>query len=73
VRKPVFTTVNQLRPQMHGHTLVVCVVSAHTIIDKSSMHIGRTCIAKCLVGYNTDTVLITPATIRVCNGSRLRS
>jgi replication factor A1 len=73
VRKPVFTTFNQLRPQMHGHTLAVRVVSARTILDKSSMHIGRTRTAKCLVGYNTGTVLITPATIRVCNGSRLRS
>jgi replication factor A1 len=73
VRKPVFTTVDQLQPQMHSHTLTIRVIFACTILDKSSMHIGRTRIPQCLVGYNTDIVLVTLATIWVCNGSRLRS
>ncbi|WVZ82975.1 hypothetical protein U9M48_030173 [Paspalum notatum var. saurae] len=58
-RKPVFTTVNQLRPQTHGHTLTARVLSARTVLDKQSPHLGRTRVAECLVGDNTGTILVT--------------
>lgn len=57
MRKPVIFA------QMHSHTLTIRVIFACTILDKSSMHIGRTRIPQCLVGYNTDIVLVTLATI----------
>jgi replication factor A1 len=59
LRKPVFTTVDKLRPQTHGHTLVARVVSARTILDKPSPHMGRARLAECLVGDQTGTVLFT--------------
>ncbi|AQL02807.1 Uncharacterized protein Zm00014a_001230 [Zea mays] len=59
LRKPVFTTVDQLRPQTHGHTLTARVISARTVLDKPSTHIGRTRVAECLVGDSTGTVLVT--------------
>ncbi|KAJ1257509.1 hypothetical protein BS78_10G001600 [Paspalum vaginatum] len=58
-RKPVFTTVNQLRPQTHGHTLTARVLSARTVLDKQSPHLGRTRVAECLVGDSTGTILVT--------------
>lgn len=59
LRKPVFTTIDQLRPQTHGHTLTARVISARTVLDKPSAHLGRTRVAECLVGDNTGTVLVT--------------
>ena len=59
LRKPVFTTVDQLRPQTHGHTLTARVISARTVLDKPSTHLGRTRVAECLVGDSTGTVLVT--------------
>ena len=59
LRKPVFTTIDQLRPQTHGHTLTARVISARTVLDKPSTHLGRTRVAECLVGDSTGTVLVT--------------
>ncbi|TVU12940.1 hypothetical protein EJB05_46607 [Eragrostis curvula] len=59
LRKPVFTTIDQLRPQTHGHTLVARVISARTILDKPSQHLGRSRLAECLVGDQTGTILFT--------------
>ncbi|XP_062227798.1 uncharacterized protein At4g28440-like [Phragmites australis] len=59
LRKPVFTTVDQLRPQTHGHTLTARVLSARTVLDKASPQLGRTRVAECLVGDHTGTVLVT--------------
>jgi replication factor A1 len=59
LRKPVFTTVDKLRPQTHGHTLVARVITARTILDKPSPHVGRSRLAECLVGDQTGTVLFT--------------
>ncbi|XP_062233863.1 uncharacterized protein At4g28440-like [Phragmites australis] len=59
LRKPVFTTIDQLRPQTHGHTLTARVLSARTVLDKASPHLGRTRVAECLVGDHTGTVLVT--------------
>ncbi|KAL6606417.1 hypothetical protein ACP70R_042070 [Stipagrostis hirtigluma subsp. patula] len=59
LRKPVFTTVDQLRPQSHGHTLTARVLSARTVLDKASPALGRTRVAECLVGDHTGTILVT--------------
>lgn len=59
LRKPVFTTVDQLRPQTHGHTLTARVIAVRTVLDKPSTHLGRTRVAECLVGDSTGTVLVT--------------
>jgi replication factor A1 len=59
LRKPVFTTIDQLRPQTHGHTLTARVVEARTVLEKRSPHLGRTRVAECLVGDHTGTILVT--------------
>lgn len=62
LRKPVFTTIDQLRPQTHGHTLTARVLSARTVLDKqhsASTNLGRTRVAECLVGDHTGTILVT--------------
>ena len=59
LRKPVFTTIDQLRPQTHGHTLTARVLSARTVLEKHSPHLGRTRVAECLVGDHTGTILVT--------------
>ncbi|KAF0911656.1 hypothetical protein E2562_011660 [Oryza meyeriana var. granulata] len=56
LRKPVFTTVDHLRPQTHGHTLTALVLSARTILDNPP---PRARLAECLVGDQTGTVLFT--------------
>ncbi|KAL5225035.1 hypothetical protein ABZP36_011674 [Zizania latifolia] len=55
LRKPVFTTVDQLRPQTHGHTLAATVLAARTVLDKPP----RARLVECLVGDHTGTVLFT--------------
>ncbi|KQK20078.1 uncharacterized protein At4g28440 [Brachypodium distachyon] len=62
LRKPVFTTVDQLLPQTQGHTLTARVVSARTVLDKgpaAPSHLRRTRVAECLVGDHTGSVLFT--------------
>ncbi|KAF8775848.1 hypothetical protein HU200_004241 [Digitaria exilis] len=59
LRKPVFTTIDQLRPQTHGHTLTARVLSARTVLDKQSANQSRTRVAECLVGDHTGTILVT--------------
>ncbi|CAM0912313.1 unnamed protein product [Alopecurus aequalis] len=61
LRKPVFTTVDDLKPQTHGHNLTARVLSARTILDKplSSQASRRFQVAECLVGDHTGTVLFT--------------
>ncbi|KAF7803416.1 replication factor A1 [Senna tora] len=62
-RKPVFVKVDHLKPGTNGHTLVVRVVSANTVLHKgrpsSSHNLRPTLIAECLVGDETGTVLFT--------------
>lgn len=59
LRKPIFTTIDQLRPQTRGHNLTALVISTRTVIDRPSMHLGRTHVAECLIGDSTGTVLVT--------------
>ncbi|XP_028777478.1 uncharacterized protein At4g28440-like [Neltuma alba] len=63
-RKPVFVKVDQLKPGTNGHTLVVKVLSANTVLQKgrpsnSSQSLRPTLIAECLVGDETGTILFT--------------
>uniref|UniRef100_A0A0D9WJP6 Uncharacterized protein n=1 Tax=Leersia perrieri TaxID=77586 RepID=A0A0D9WJP6_9ORYZ len=54
--KPVFTTVDQLCPQTHGHTLTARVLFSRTILDKPPL---RARLAECLVADQTGAVLFT--------------
>uniref|UniRef100_A0A0D9WKS0 Single-stranded DNA binding protein Ssb-like OB fold domain-containing protein n=1 Tax=Leersia perrieri TaxID=77586 RepID=A0A0D9WKS0_9ORYZ len=56
LRKPVFTTVEQLRPQTHGHNFTARVLSSRIILDNPP---PRARVAECLVGDHTGTVLFT--------------
>ncbi|GKE48464.1 nucleic acid-binding, OB-fold protein, partial [Tanacetum coccineum] len=67
-RKPVFVKVSDLKPGTNGHTLVVKVLTATTVLDKktrnnttrfSSGGGGHTRITECLIGDETGTVLFT--------------
>ncbi|KAJ4981211.1 hypothetical protein NE237_032048 [Protea cynaroides] len=61
-RKPVFTTVDQLKPGTTGHTLTVKVLSSNTVLQKgraASQHLRGTRIAECLVGDVTGTIIFT--------------
>ncbi|KAJ7981509.1 Nucleic acid-binding, OB-fold containing protein [Quillaja saponaria] len=68
-RKPVFIKVDQIKPGTSGHTLTVKVVSSepvksvNTKTGRSSMLMARpsrpTCIAECLVGDETGTIIFT--------------
>ncbi|TVU06202.1 hypothetical protein EJB05_49402, partial [Eragrostis curvula] len=51
----------------HGHTLVARVVSARTVLDKPSPHLGRSRLAECLVGDQTGTILFTARNDQVSN------
>ncbi|KAI4974150.1 hypothetical protein ZWY2020_047430 [Hordeum vulgare] len=54
LRKPVFTTIDKLKPQTHGHTLTARVLSARVLDARTSLRL-----AECLVGDPTGTVLFT--------------
>ncbi|XP_044405673.1 uncharacterized protein [Triticum aestivum] len=56
LRKLVFTTIDRLQLETHGHTLTACVLSARIVLDKPSR---QTRVAECLVSDPTDTVLFT--------------
>ncbi|PWA96048.1 Nucleic acid-binding, OB-fold [Artemisia annua] len=65
-RKPVFVKVSDLKPGTNGHTLVVKVLTATTVLDKKSRNNtarssggGHTRITECLIGDETGTVLFT--------------
>ncbi|KAM7503971.1 hypothetical protein LguiB_002875 [Lonicera macranthoides] len=62
LRKPVFTKIDNLKPGTNGHTLTVKVLSSDTVLQKGrsvSPHLRNTCIAECLVGDETGTILFT--------------
>lgn len=62
LRKPVFVKVESLKPETSGHTLAVKVVSSTTVLRKgaaASPHLRNTCIAECLVGDDTASILFT--------------
>ncbi|KAG8365505.1 hypothetical protein BUALT_Bualt18G0112000 [Buddleja alternifolia] len=66
LRKPVFVKVDALKPGTTGHTLVVKVVNANTVLNKKPRNATfrgpqnqNTKIAECLVGDETGTILFT--------------
>ncbi|KAG8385520.1 hypothetical protein BUALT_Bualt03G0053800 [Buddleja alternifolia] len=66
LRKPVFVKVEALKPVTTGHTLIVKVVTANTVLNKKPRNptfLGpqnqNTKIAECLVGDETGTILFT--------------
>lgn len=66
LRKPVFVKVDTLKPGTNGHTLVVKVVSADTVLSKKPRNPTfrgpqnqNTKIAECLIGDETGTILFT--------------
>ncbi|KAK6133438.1 hypothetical protein DH2020_032806 [Rehmannia glutinosa] len=66
LRKPVFVKVGALKPGTNGHTLVVKVVSANTVLNKKPRNPTfrgpqnqNTKIAECLIGDETGTILFT--------------
>lgn len=62
LRKPVFITVDQLKPGTSGHTLTVKVLESKTVLQKGrsvSQHLRQTRIAECLVGDETGTIVFT--------------
>ncbi|KAL2473650.1 Nucleic acid-binding [Forsythia ovata] len=67
LRKPMFVKVESLKPGTNGHTLVVKVLNSSTVLNKkpgnSTSFRGprnqNTCIAECLVGDETGTILFT--------------
>ncbi|XP_074575405.1 uncharacterized protein At4g28440-like [Curcuma longa] len=63
-RKPVFTTVDQLKPGTSGHSLTVKVLKSDTIVYKgraaaAAGQLRPTRIAECLVGDETGTIVFT--------------
>ncbi|PIN06550.1 hypothetical protein CDL12_20889 [Handroanthus impetiginosus] len=66
LRKPVFVKVDTLKPGTNGHTLIVKVVNANTVLNKKPRNPTfrgpqnqNTKIAECLVGDETGTILFT--------------
>ncbi|XP_028052597.1 uncharacterized protein At4g28440-like [Camellia sinensis] len=67
MRKPVFVRVDQLKPGTNGHTLIVKVVTANTVLQKKGRNsqllsrgsAGQTRISECLVGDDTGSILFT--------------
>ncbi|KAF5944384.1 hypothetical protein HYC85_018461 [Camellia sinensis] len=67
MRKPVFVRVDQLKPGTNGHTLIVKVVTANTVLQKKGRNsqllsrgsVGQTRISECLVGDDTGSILFT--------------
>ncbi|XP_074570910.1 uncharacterized protein At4g28440-like [Curcuma longa] len=62
MRKPEFIKVNQLRPGTSGHTLVVKVVDAKTVLAKgrpNAPQVRQMRLAECLVGDETGMIIFT--------------
>jgi len=58
-RAPVFTTVDQLRPDTTGHNLVLKVVDAKVVVNRSTGRAGSSAskVAECLVGDETGVIV----------------
>ncbi|GJS66999.1 nucleic acid-binding, OB-fold-like protein [Tanacetum coccineum] len=57
--KHVFTKVDNLRPGTSGHNLIVKVVGAKLVLQKSKPNDRQMRIAECLVGDETGSILFT--------------
>lgn len=59
-RKPVFTTVDQLRPQTKGHNLTVKVLEAKVVLSRPRGPKGSPLrVAECIVGDETGVIVFT--------------
>ncbi|KAH7445944.1 hypothetical protein KP509_01G030000 [Ceratopteris richardii] len=57
-RKPVFIKVDQLQPGTNGHTLVVKVLTAKTVLNRSRPDVNhKVRVAECLVGDETGVIV----------------
>jgi len=59
LRKPVFITVEQLKPGTHGHNLVLKVVSCNVVVEKTRTDGTKIKIAEALVGDGTGCMTLT--------------
>jgi len=59
LRKPVFSTVEQLRPGTHGHNLVLKVASCDVVVEKSRTDGTKIKIAEAKVGDQTGCITLT--------------
>jgi len=57
--KPVFITINELKPGTHGHNIKAKVVSSNIVLEKTRSDNTKTRIAECLVGDSTGSVILT--------------
>jgi len=57
--KPVFITVDQLRPGTHGHNLVLKVVSCNVVVEKTRTDGTKIRIAEAVVGDHTGVITLT--------------
>lgn len=65
-RPPVFTTVDQLRPDTTGHNLTVKVVEAKIVLDRPARaNAPATKVAECLVGDQTGIIVFTARNAQV--------
>ncbi|GKA86126.1 nucleic acid-binding, OB-fold-like protein [Tanacetum coccineum] len=58
-RKLVFTKVDNMRPGTSGHNLIVKVIGAKLVLQKSKPDDHQMQIAECLVGDETGSILFT--------------
>jgi replication factor A1 len=62
LRKPVFITVDQLRPGTSGHNLTVVVVSSKVVLQRARADhnaVRQVKIAECIVGDATGVIVFT--------------
>jgi len=59
LRKPVFVTVDQLRPGTHGHNLILKVVTCNVVVEKTRTDGTKIRIAEAVVGDHTGVITLT--------------
>jgi len=59
LQKPVFITIDQLRPGTHGHNLKLKVVTSKVVVEKTRTDGTKIRIAEAVVGDNTGVITLT--------------
>ncbi|KAH7281084.1 hypothetical protein KP509_36G029200 [Ceratopteris richardii] len=60
LRKPVFVKVDQLQPGTIGHTVIVKVLSAKTVLNRARPDVNHKIrVGECLVGDETGVIVFT--------------
>jgi len=57
--KPIFVTVDQLKPGTHGHNLVLKVVNCSVVVEKTRTDCTKIKIAEAVVGDQTGCITLT--------------